>query len=100
MCCHFKIPVYIGAHEGLAHKFELPPGEKPFHGENGFVDAVFDRIPTDDPDNPIVQDEHAANAINRLVNQYPGLHSEQCYQIKIGLLEGLCHLWKCYQRRS
>ena len=26
----------------------------------------------DDPANPVVKDEHAANAINRLINQHPG----------------------------
>jgi len=26
----------------------------------------------DDPVNPVIKDEHAANAINRLINQHPG----------------------------
>ena len=68
----FKIPVYIGAHEGLVHKFELPAKIPPFHGSNGFCDVVFDPDPPDHPVHPFVGDEHAANAINSLINKHPG----------------------------
>ncbi len=43
-----------------------------FNGVDGFCDVQFEDRPTDDPDNPIIRQEHAALAITRLVCQFPG----------------------------
>lgn len=58
------VPVYHGAPTALVVS---PPIEKSFHGDNGFGDASLDwaeAVPK--------SDEHAALAIVRLANQYPG----------------------------
>jgi inosine-uridine nucleoside N-ribohydrolase len=67
-----QIPVYIGAHEALALKLERPAGAILHHGANGFGDVIFDQPALDHPDRPVIQDEHAVVAINRLVNENPG----------------------------
>ena len=49
----FKIPVYVGANDGLVEKYKhIGP---PFHGEDGFGNTKFDKLPdlskirTDEP---------------------------------------------------
>jgi len=70
---NFQIPIFVGAHEGLVHKFVRPEAAgPPSHGRNGFGDVIFDHPVVDDPDQPVVKEEHAVSAINKLVNQFPG----------------------------
>ncbi len=65
--------MFVGANEGLLHKFVRPvEAGPPSHGRNGFGDVVFKNPGKDNPENPVIQEEHAVNAINRLVNKYPG----------------------------
>jgi inosine-uridine nucleoside N-ribohydrolase len=65
-----QIPVYVGCHEGLVHKHVYTDR---FHGFDGFNDVHFEQVPTDEPENPIIHDEPAAQAMIRLVKQYPGM---------------------------
>lgn len=60
----FEIPVYIGAHEPLVAVTE-PPIQ--FHGTDGFGDLDHDT----EPDISIVKTEHAAIAINNIINNNP-----------------------------
>lgn len=45
--------------------------------------VVFDDMPKDDPDNPIIQDEPSAVAMVRFVAQYPGKLNCQISQMLV-----------------
>ena len=64
-----KIPVYVGATDGLVEKYKhIGP---PFHGEDGFGNTKFDKRP--DLSN-IQTDEPACIAMLRMVKQSsPGI---------------------------
>ena len=64
---HDKIPVYVGAKCGLVVKYEKNgPG---FHGEDGFGNAKFSRLPDM---TKIHNDESACLALLRLTKSMPG----------------------------
>jgi inosine-uridine nucleoside N-ribohydrolase len=63
----FQIPVYVGATRGLVEEYnhEGPP----FHGEDGFGNTKFDKIPDL---TKIKKDESACLAILKVVKSMPG----------------------------
>ncbi len=60
-----QIPVYLGSEEALVLPFRH--GDI-FHGHDGFNGLEFDS----DPDVSKVNEELAAVAIGKIINQYPG----------------------------
>lgn len=60
----FEIPVYIGAYDSLIGVKNQPIY---FHGKDGFGDLEHDK----EPDLSIVKGEHAALALNNIVNNNP-----------------------------
>ena len=63
----FKIPVYVGANEGLVEKYEHI--EPPYHGVDGFGNTKFDKHPDI---SKIRTDEPACIAMLRIVKQFSG----------------------------
>ena len=62
-----KIPVYVGATDGLVEKYKhVGP---PFHGEDGFGNTKFDKLPDL---SKIRTDEPACIAMLRIVKQFSG----------------------------
>lgn len=87
--CFGQIPVYVGANEGIVHKFVHPTGTL-FHGTDGFCNVKFDDDPMEAPDKDVIKEEHAAIAIMRLVNQFP----EQITVVTLGPLTNLALAFK------
>ena len=63
----FKIPIYVGANDGLVEKYKHIG--TPFHGEDGFGNTKFDKLPDL---SKIRTDEPACIAMLRIVKQFPG----------------------------
>jgi hypothetical protein len=59
----------VGCTEGLVHTHVYTDR---FHGIDGFNMVEFDGTHQDDPENPIVEDEHSSQAIAKLVKKYQG----------------------------
>ena len=64
----FKIPVYVGASDGLVETYK--PSGPPFHGEDGFGNTRFDKNPEL---SRIRTDEPACIAMLRIVKQSSGM---------------------------
>ena len=80
----FKIPVYVGANDGLVEKYKHIG--TPFHGEDGFGNIIFDKHPNL---SKIRTDEPACIAMLRIVKQFPGTGHQL-----LGLRSSLVYLLK------
>ena len=61
----FQIPVYKGCEVSMLGKGSSLSG---YHGDDGLGDVPDQYAPSED----LLTNEHAANALVRLVNKYPG----------------------------